>query len=211
MQENMDFPSAPKALETRDWTYTMRRSMQEIMPGLFLGPYSAASKSKFDVLLQFGITHIVCVRQEGESVFIRPNFPDNFKYLILDVADCVTENIIQHFPKVRDFIDECLSNGGKALVHGNAGISRSAALVLSYIMEKYGLNYETAFAYVQQRRFCINPNEGFKQQLKEYEPIYRAQRTLQNGQSSKEKGRHKRRFDEVDEYSELSEAMDQCS
>ncbi|KAG8226267.1 hypothetical protein J437_LFUL004824 [Ladona fulva] len=207
----MDFPSVPNFLVTQDWTYTMRRSMQEIIPGLFLGPYSAALKSKLDELLQYGITHIVCVRQAKESYFIRPNFPNHFKYLILDVADCVTENIIQHFAKVRDFIDECISSGGKALVHGNAGISRSAALVLGYIMEKYGLTYETAFAYVQQRRFCINPNEGFRQQLKEYEPIYRAQKTLQNGQSSKEKGRHKRRIDEVDEYSEFTEAMDQCS
>ena len=28
------------------WTYEMRREMQEILPGLFLGPYSAASKSQ---------------------------------------------------------------------------------------------------------------------------------------------------------------------
>ena len=27
-----------------DWTYTMRREMQEIVPGLFLGPYAAAGK-----------------------------------------------------------------------------------------------------------------------------------------------------------------------
>ncbi|XP_071441359.1 serine/threonine/tyrosine-interacting protein B-like [Hetaerina americana] len=207
----MDFPSVPKVVEAEDWTYTMRRSMQEIIPGLFLGPYSAALKSKLDVLLQYGITHIVCVRQELEANFIRPNLPNHFKYLILDVADCVTENIIPHFPKVRDFIDGCLSSGGKALVHGNAGISRSAALVLGYIMEKYGLSYENAFSYVQQRRFCISPNEGFMRQLKEYEPIYRAQKTLQNGQSSKEKGRHKRRIDEVDEYADIPEAMDQCS
>jgi serine/threonine/tyrosine-interacting protein len=114
--------------------------MQEIIPGVFLGPYSAAMKSKLDHLMNHGITHIICVRQDIEAHFIRPNFPEIFKYLVLDIADNVTENIIQHFPKVRLFIDESLSNGGKTLIHGNAGISRSAALVLAYIMEKYGLS-----------------------------------------------------------------------
>lgn len=35
-----------------------------------------------------------------------------------------------------------------------------------------GLN--EAFTHVQARRFCVNPNEGFMAQLREYEPIYRA-------------------------------------
>lgn len=55
---------------------------QEVVPGLFLGPYSAASRSKLDSLLEHGITHIVCVRQDIEANFIKPNFPDKFKYAI---------------------------------------------------------------------------------------------------------------------------------
>lgn len=39
-----------------------------------------------------------------------------------------------------------------------------------------------AYAIVQQRRFCINPNEGFMAQLREYEPIYQAQKTLKSKQ-----------------------------
>ena len=57
----------------------------------------------------------------------------------MDIADQATENIIQHFKKVKAFIDEALNSGGHVLVHGNAGISRSAALVLAYLMETYGL------------------------------------------------------------------------
>lgn len=151
--------------------------MQEIIPGLYLGPYSAAIKSQLPCLLQSGITHIICVRQDIEANFIKPNFPDKFKYLVLNIADTATENIIQHFHKVRTFIDEALNSGGRILVHGNAGISRSAALVLAYLMEKYGLSQTRAYTIVQQRRFCINPNEGFMAQLREYEPIYQAQQT----------------------------------
>ncbi|XP_046558057.1 TATA-box-binding protein-like [Haliotis rubra] len=183
----------------KDWEYIMRREMQEIIPGLFLGPYGAAAKSKFPLLQGLGITHIVCIRQTNEARFIKPNFPDHMRYLVLDIADTVTENIICHFGKVKCFLDECFSYGGKALVHGNAGISRSGALVIAFVMEKYGLTYRDAFVYVQQRRFCINPNEGFAQQLMEYEPIYRAR--LSASSSSTDTGllKRKTRHDEDEE------------
>ena len=32
----------------------------------------------------------------------------------------------------------------------------------------------TALHHVQQRRFCIQPNDAFEAQLQEYEPIYQA-------------------------------------
>lgn len=52
---------------------------------------------------------------------------------------------------------------------------------------------------VQQRRFCINPNDGFMAQLSEFEPIYRAQQTRSNGQCSTENIRNKRRIDDLEE------------
>ncbi|XP_032451888.1 serine/threonine/tyrosine-interacting protein isoform X2 [Nasonia vitripennis] len=188
-----DYPKISEKLEVpKEWTYTMRRSMQEVVQGLFLGPYSAATKSKLDSLLEHGITHIVCVRQDIEAHFIKPNFPDKFKYLVLDIADNATENIIKHFKKVKSFIDEALNSGGKVLVHGNAGISRSAALVIAYLMETFGLKQEKAYSILQQRRFCINPNDGFMAQLREYEPIYQAEKSLPNGQETLTNQRSKR-------------------
>lgn len=123
-----------------EWKYAMRRNMQEIIPGLFLGPHSAAMKSHLDTLINSGITHIICVRQDIEAAFIRPHFIDKFKYLTLDIADSVNENIIPHFTKVKEFIEEALLLGGKVLIHGNSGISRSATLVLAFIMEKYKMS-----------------------------------------------------------------------
>ncbi|XP_033209319.1 serine/threonine/tyrosine-interacting protein B-like [Belonocnema kinseyi] len=214
LQQNADrnnsdhYPIIPSSFETpKEWTYTMRRSMQEVVPGLYLGPYSSASRANLQALTECGITHIVCVRQDIEAHFIKPNFPDKFKYLVLNIADAATENIIQHFQRVRTFIDDALREGGQVLVHGNAGISRSAALVLAYVMETYGLTQARAYTIVQQRRFCINPNDGFMAQLREYEPIYQAQKTLRNGQQSSTTQRSKRSFNQLDtEY--MPEPMD---
>ncbi|KAI4488181.1 PREDICTED: serine/threonine/tyrosine-interacting protein-like isoform X1 [Polistes canadensis] len=195
-----EYPRIPILLldGPKEWTYTMRRCMQKVIPGLYLGPYSAASRSKLESLIEHGITHIICVRQDIEAHFIRPNFPDRFKYLVLNIADTTTENIIQHFKNVKEFIDEGINSGGQVLVHGNAGISRSAALVLAYLMETYGLSQTHAYTLVQQRRFCINPNEGFMAQLREYEPIYKAQETLRNGQQSSIRQRSKRTIHQMD-------------
>ncbi|XP_061854586.1 serine/threonine/tyrosine-interacting protein isoform X3 [Colius striatus] len=131
------------------------------------------------ILQKHGITHVICIRQNIEANFIKPNFQQLFRYLVLDIADNPVENIIRFFPTTKEFIDGSLQSGGKVLVHGNAGISRSAALVIAYIMETFGVKYRDAFTYVQERRFCINPNAGFVHQLQEYEAIYLAKLTIQ--------------------------------
>lgn len=80
------------------WNYNMRRNMQEIIPGVFLGPYSAAQRNCRSLLLDKGISYIICVRQDKEAHFIKPQFNDpNFTYLTLDIADIATENIIRFF------------------------------------------------------------------------------------------------------------------
>lgn len=50
------------------------------------------------------------------------------------------------------------------------------SLLLQKLLKEYDL-FRRAYTIVQQRRFCINPNEGFMAQLREYEPIYQAQQT----------------------------------
>ncbi|NWW33546.1 STYX protein, partial [Panurus biarmicus] len=99
-----------------DWTYPMRREMQEILPGLFLGPYSSAMKSKLPILQKHGITHVICIRQNIEANFIKPNFQQLFRYLVLDIADNPVENIIRFFPMTKEFIDGSLQSGGKMIL-----------------------------------------------------------------------------------------------
>ncbi|KAM9577773.1 LOW QUALITY PROTEIN: serine/threonine/tyrosine-interacting protein-like [Trichechus inunguis] len=174
----LEFPSLPKRKDdTEEWSYPMRGEMQEILPGLFLGPYSSAMKSKLPILQKHGITHIICIRQNIEANFIKTNFQQLFRYLVLDIADNPVDDTTLFFPN--EFIDGSLQTGGKVLVHGNAGISRSAAFVIAYIIETFGMKYRDAFAYVQERRFCINPNTEFVHQLQEYEAIYLAKLTIQ--------------------------------
>ncbi|XP_052769299.1 serine/threonine/tyrosine-interacting protein B-like [Mya arenaria] len=193
MEHSTVDPKAIRNIDGVDWSYGMRREMQEIVPGLFLGPYAAAMKSKKCDLQNRGITHIVCIRQNIEANFIRANFPDTFKYLILDIADTFTENIIRFMSQFQQFVDGCLKEGGKVLIHGNGGISRSASLVVAYLMEKLSLSFKDALMFVQRRRFCINPNEAFFQQLTEYEALCNARRSVLSG-GTLPSGSRKRKF-----------------
>lgn len=190
-----DLPIHPEEPEN-DWTYTMRRQMQEIVPGVFLGPYAVATRRMLPYLQENHITHIVCVRHPVEDKTIKPSFPDVLQYLIIDLADKNPECMIPSFSKVKRFIDQCLEFGGKALIHGNTGISASAAIAIAFVMEKYGITSHEALQVVQRQRFCINPNESLKRQLYEYQVLYLARRQISRSHPF---ARAKRVKEEIDE------------
>ena len=66
-----------------------------------------------------------------------------------------------------DFIEE---NIGKTnvLVHCQAGVSRSATIVIAYMMRKYQYSMDVAVDRVKKRRPYIDPNKGFMKQLREF-------------------------------------------
>jgi protein-tyrosine phosphatase len=42
-------------------------------------------------------------------------------------------------------------------------------MLISYMMKKYGLDYNSALKKVRDKRSCVQPNSGFERQLREYE------------------------------------------
>ncbi|KAK6034874.1 dual specificity phosphatase, catalytic domain protein [Cooperia oncophora] len=58
---------------------------------------------------------------------------------------------------------------GKVLVHCNAGISRAATFVISYLMVYHGMSLELALETVKKARPKVRPNMGFMKQLKSFE------------------------------------------
>ncbi|KAI9494710.1 protein-tyrosine phosphatase-like protein [Zychaea mexicana] len=159
-----------------DWHYEMRREMQEVLPGLYLGPFSASRNVQR--LHEIGITHILCFLDQNEQrLFRTENIVNHFNFWAVEVSDSTTQNLIPLFPLAAGHINETLVQGGKILVCCNGGMSRSPSFVIAFIMQAYDLNASQAYQYVQNRRLCINPNDGFKSQLSEYEPIYKARKS----------------------------------
>lgn len=152
-----------------DWTYIKKREAQEILPRLWLGPFGAARDQ--DYLARAGITDALVVRAPEEARIITPKYPDRIKYEVLECRDSPFENVIHFFPNVKQHLDTVLGRGGCILIHGNAGMSRSAAFVVAYVMETFHLTSHVAHHYVLSRRHCISINEGFRNQIREYETL----------------------------------------
>lgn len=74
-----------------------------------------------------------------------------------------------------DFIRQCESehseggDGGALLVHCMQGVSRSASVVIAYLMESGNMSMDEALALVQSRREVANPNRGFSKHLRKIE------------------------------------------
>lgn len=50
-----------------------------------------------------------------------------------------------------------------------AGMSRSATIVIAYLMKTRGMSFQDALALVKARRPIVRPNEKFVKQLKDFE------------------------------------------
>jgi hypothetical protein len=59
--------------------------------------------------------------------------------------------------------------GGSVLVHCEEGISRSATVVIAYLMRYHAMSRDEAYRVCKTRRPKVYPNHGFWKQLQEYE------------------------------------------
>ena len=134
----------------------------EIIPGVFLG--SINSSYDLDVLKSKGITHIISV-----ILGYVPAYPDDFKYLIINVLDNENNSISDVFQSCNNFINHALfEENGKVLIHCMAGRSRSATILSAYIIDTYGMNVDNVLNLLRSKRKIVEPNSSFIKQLNDY-------------------------------------------
>lgn len=141
-----------------------------LSPWLFLGDQRCAWS--LAALIDLQITHIVnistdiCNYFEDHPAARLPN--DNFiKYLTIRMHDDQNSDIYSQFQLVFNFIDMAKKTdpNAKIMVHCQMGISRSASLVIAYIMHLTGASLKDIYYHVKARRYIVQPNKGFWQQL----------------------------------------------
>jgi len=164
---------------TGKWKWPVNDADQ-VFPGLFLGDGSTALS--LQVLRGLGITAVLNAAQgtmtEWNYVNTKASYyaKDKIRFLGVPAIDFKHYPIHQHFEESSDFIDEELRiRRGKVFVHCAQGISRSATLVIAYLMSKQNMTVQEAIETVRPKRF-IAPNEGFTEQLIEYNDCLQAKR-----------------------------------
>ena len=142
------------------------RHANEIEDKLWLGSEDAGQVS-FEVLRKVGITHVIVPAYTGmENV---KKYPDKIVYVQRYVPDIADFPYLPLWPGFIDHIDEALASGGAVLVHCAAGRSRSAALVIAYLMQKHGWSVVEAMSYVRSKRPQVSTK--FEEQLRLWDLI----------------------------------------
>lgn len=132
-------------------------SIDKIIEGLYIGPLEAAVESTYlDSLAISEILSIGCDVdvQNFRQLHSFPNILDNPEVLILDILPMTTA-IISH----------CLEKGSSILVHCVYGQSRSAAVVVGYLMARKRLPLVEAISVLKSAHPCTSINPGFMSQL----------------------------------------------
>ncbi|KAK8766718.1 hypothetical protein V5799_006500, partial [Amblyomma americanum] len=139
----------------------------EILEYLYLG--SEWNASNLEELKDKGVGHILNVTREIDNFY-----PGLFDYFNIRVYDDETTEMLKHWDKTYKYIAQAKEQGSKVLVHCKMGISRSASVVIAYVMKAYGWDLRQALDFVKTRRSCIKPNSGFLKQLETYQGILHA-------------------------------------
>ena len=129
--------------------------MDQVINNLYIGDINSAND--YNLLKSNGITHIVSC----QPAYVH----DNITYHNVHIDDDIAVDIYSHFYNAVDFIDDALSNNGKVLVHCYAGISRSASIILAYLMAIKKYTLEDAHDLLLSKRKICDPNPGFMLQL----------------------------------------------
>lgn len=131
----------------------------QITPNMFLGSQTIAMDK--DELQRNGVTHILnCAGAVCDNYH-----PNTFQYKTLYLGDGYQEDINCMFYEVIEFIDNAIKDNGKVFVHCQQGVSRSSAMLISYLMWRDRTDYNTTHLAVKAKRGVSNPNTGFMWQL----------------------------------------------
>uniref|UniRef100_A0A667XPP6 Dual specificity protein phosphatase n=1 Tax=Myripristis murdjan TaxID=586833 RepID=A0A667XPP6_9TELE len=157
-------------LEQLFWTGTAGAQythVDQVWPNIYIGDEKTALERHG--LVDMGITHVLNAAEgKFNNVLTGADYYKDvdIQYYGIEAEDRPTFNISQFFYPAAQFIHSALSHPqNKVLVHCVMGRSRSASLVLAYLMMEQGLTVVDAVEHVRQRR-CILPNHGFLKQLR---------------------------------------------
>ncbi|KAL4659990.1 hypothetical protein GN956_G1105 [Arapaima gigas] len=135
-----------------------------ILPFLFLGNETDAQD--LDLLLRLNVGFVVNVTTHLPLYHLDSGL---IRYKRLPATDNSKQNLRQYFEEVFEFIEEAHQSGRGVLVHCQAGVSRSATIVIAYLMKHTRMTMMDAYKYVRSRRPVVSPNLNFMGQLLEFE------------------------------------------
>jgi len=156
--------------EDRAYMPIVLNNCDQIIPNLYLGGIEAVADSHR--VSSQGIKAICCCLREME--YPSSEFCKDVEYYRVDVEDMGHEPIELFFPEATEFIHSWISREQPVLVHCRAGVSRSASVVIAYLMTYHSYSLHEAFFVVRSHRSVATPNIGFMEKLCDFEEDHRS-------------------------------------
>ena len=98
-----------------------------------------------------------------------------YQIKILDI-DSAADKLKKDLNNCINFIDNAINDNynknninNRILIHCMAGVSRSSTVTIAYLMKTKNIKFNQAFEFVKEKRNKINPNNGFKKMLNQFE------------------------------------------
>jgi len=117
-----------------------------------------------------GVTHVLALNEAPLPAAVR--HCAFITSLQVPLADSATQDLLLPLPRLLAFIHDAARSGGRVLVHCTAGISRSAAVTIAYLMTHGSgvrgvetMTLQQAYALLKAARSCVSPNLNFMGQL----------------------------------------------
>lgn len=130
-----------------------------IIDNIYLG--SAFNAASLKILKNYKISYIINATQE-----ISNYFPNDFVYRKYNLYDNNKNSIKKYLDKsFNDILSFNTENKGKILIHCYMGASRSASIVLYYLMKSKNWNFDFAFDFLKKKRIIVNPTFRFTKDL----------------------------------------------
>ncbi len=136
-----------------------------IVDNIYLG--SAFNAASYDTLKENNITTILNITRE-----IRNYFPEDFQYERYDLYDNNKHSILAYLEKAFAAIRFQQDNvDGNILIHCYMGASRSASVVLYYLMKTKKnddgefMSFDEALNFIKSKRSNVNPTFRFTKDL----------------------------------------------
>ncbi len=131
----------------------------QILNNIYIG--SKLTMLSKDKLLEMGINKIIIA---GKKINRLTQQDNSFEYTELLIDDSLEQDLLSYISISNKFIDDNFKS--KILIHCNSGISRSASILIAYLMHHFNWEYERAFEFVKLKYPKAHPNINFENQLK---------------------------------------------
>ncbi|XP_006864352.1 PREDICTED: dual specificity protein phosphatase 18-like [Chrysochloris asiatica] len=147
------------------------QGLSRITSNLYISSVLAAN-NKFLLSINH-ITSIINVSVEVENIYY-----EEIQYVRVPVADTPSSNLFDYFDPIADHIHGVAMRHGRTLIHCVAGVGRSAAFCIAYVMKYHSMSLLDAHIWTKSCRPAIHLRNSFWEQLIIYEYKLFSQNTV---------------------------------